>query len=99
VRCSACAKELVAGLLRPRLFPCGKLSKLKSAAQLWIYIGFNSYPDPAFLVNADLDPGFDDPKIEQNVKLKQICCIFFLQKLQLTYPLVPSLETSKLIEK
>jgi hypothetical protein len=43
---------------------------------LWIYIGFNSYPDPAFLVNADLDPGFDDPKIEQNVKLKQICCIF-----------------------
>ncbi len=29
--CSAC--ELVAGLLRPRIFPFGKLSKLKSAAQ------------------------------------------------------------------
>jgi hypothetical protein len=27
-------KSLVAGLLRPRLFPFGKLSKLKSAAQL-----------------------------------------------------------------
>jgi hypothetical protein len=34
VCCSACAKELVAGLLRPRLFPFGKLSKLKSAAQV-----------------------------------------------------------------
>jgi hypothetical protein len=33
VCCSACAQELVAGLLRPRLFPFGKLSKLKSAAQ------------------------------------------------------------------
>ena len=28
-----CNKELVAGLLRPRLFPFGKLSKAKSAAQ------------------------------------------------------------------
>jgi hypothetical protein len=27
-------EELVAGLLRPRLFPFGKLSKAKSAAQL-----------------------------------------------------------------
>jgi hypothetical protein len=36
VCCSACAKELVAGLLRPRLFPFGNLSKLKSAAQRWI---------------------------------------------------------------
>ena len=34
VCCSACAQELVAGLLRPRLFPFGKLSKLKSAAHL-----------------------------------------------------------------
>ncbi len=32
--CGACAQELVAGSLRPRLFPFGKLSKLKSAAQL-----------------------------------------------------------------
>ncbi len=29
VCCSACASELVAGLLRPRLFPFGKLSKAK----------------------------------------------------------------------
>jgi hypothetical protein len=35
--------ELVAGLLRPRLFPFGKLSKLKSAAQL-------------FLLDEDLEP-------------------------------------------
>jgi hypothetical protein len=28
-------EELVAGLLRPRLFPFGKLSKAKSAAQLY----------------------------------------------------------------
>jgi hypothetical protein len=27
-------EELVAGLLRPRLFPFGKLSKAKSAAQI-----------------------------------------------------------------
>jgi hypothetical protein len=30
-------EELVAGLLRPRLFPFGKLSKAKSAAH-WEYI-------------------------------------------------------------
>jgi hypothetical protein len=36
VCCSACAYELVAGLLRPRLFPFGKLSKLKSAAKVWL---------------------------------------------------------------
>ncbi len=38
VCCCACALELVAGLLQPRLFPFGKLSKLKSAAQQYIYI-------------------------------------------------------------
>ena len=31
-------EELVAGLLRPRLFPFGKLSKAKSAAQLRLIV-------------------------------------------------------------
>jgi hypothetical protein len=44
VCCSACAKELVAGLLRPRLFPFGKLSKLKSAAHCDIFIRFFRTP-------------------------------------------------------
>jgi hypothetical protein len=34
---------IVAGLLRPRLFPFGKLSKLKSAAQLRFKIGIGNH--------------------------------------------------------
>ncbi len=47
---------------------------------------FNADPDPAFFKTSDpdsvLDLGFWWPKIEKNLKLK----IFFLSKLQFTYP-------------
>jgi hypothetical protein len=36
-------EELVAGLLRPRLFPFGKLSKAKSAAHYWYYYFENCF--------------------------------------------------------
>jgi hypothetical protein len=44
----------------------------------WIHTGFSADPDPAFLVNADQDPGFDDKKIEKNLRLKKIS--YFVMK-------------------
>jgi hypothetical protein len=41
----------------------------------------NLIPDPAFQVNPDLDPGFDDQKMKKKIQLQKE--LFFYQKLQL----------------
>jgi hypothetical protein len=46
-------EELVAGLLRPRLFPFGKLSKAKSAAHIHTFIQ-SQYIHPSPFAEASL---------------------------------------------
>ncbi len=63
-------------------------------AVLWIRIGFNADPDPAFFVNADPDPAFfqcgsgSRVLITKNWKkfTAEKLIIFVDQKLQFTYP-------------
>jgi hypothetical protein len=64
---------------------------------LWICIGFNADPDPAFLVNADPDERIWLPKIVKNYKWEKIL-IFYIKKYNIFIPM-PPWWTSNLQEK